>query len=86
MSAPPRLDADPETNLLSRELREQLLEAVDDLAPAQRLVITLRDIVGLPAAEVCDLLEVTDVNQRVLLHRARTRVRAALAPLVEANS
>jgi RNA polymerase sigma-70 factor, ECF subfamily len=83
-SAPPRLDSDPEALLLSKELRGRLLEAVDELAPAQRAVITLRDLVGLGADEVCSLLEIADGNQRVLLHRARTNVRAALAPLVEA--
>ena len=85
ISPPRRLDSDPEANLLSSELREHLLAAVDDLGPAQRLVITLRDIVGLGAEEVCELLDVSDVNQRVLLHRARTHVRAALVPLVEAR-
>jgi RNA polymerase sigma-70 factor, ECF subfamily len=82
-SAPPRLDTDPETSLLSAELRARLLEAVDALPPAQRAVITLRDVVGLPAPEVSELLEISDGNQRVLLHRARARVRAVLAPLVE---
>ena len=74
---------EPETNLLSAELRSHLLDAVDRLAPAQRAVITLRDLVGLSADEVCDMLELTEVNQRVLLHRARSRVRTALLPLVE---
>ena len=83
-SAPSRLDSDPEARLLSKELRGRLLEAVDELAPAQRAVITLRDLVGLGADEVCSLLEIADGNQRVLLHRARTNVRVALAPLVEA--
>jgi len=78
-SAPPRLEHDPETSLLRRELRKVLLGAVDRLAPAQRAVITLRDLVGLPAEEVCELLDITDGNQRVLLHRARARVHAALA-------
>jgi RNA polymerase sigma-70 factor (ECF subfamily) len=82
-SAPPRLDGDPESGLLSGELRRHLLDAVDGLSPDQRAVITLRDLVGLPAADVCDLLELSDGNQRVLLHRARSRVRAALVPLVE---
>jgi RNA polymerase sigma-70 factor, ECF subfamily len=82
-SAPARLDGEPETNLLSAELRAHLLQAVDGLAPAQRAVITLRDLVGLNAAEVCDMLELSEGNQRVLLHRARSRVRAALLPLVE---
>jgi RNA polymerase sigma-70 factor (ECF subfamily) len=84
-SAPPRLDGDPESGLLSAELRRQLLEAVDTLTPDQRAVITLRDLVGLPAAEVCDLLELSEGNQRVLLHRARSRVRSALVPLVEVS-
>jgi RNA polymerase sigma-70 factor, ECF subfamily len=84
-SAPPRLDGDPETGLLSGELREHLLRAVDALSGDQRAVITLRDLVGLSAAEVCDLLEIADGNQRVLLHRARARVREALVPLVEVN-
>jgi RNA polymerase sigma-70 factor (ECF subfamily) len=82
-SAPPRLETDPETSLLSAELREHLLRAIDELPPAQRAVITLRDLVGVDAADVCELLELSDGNQRVLLHRARSRVRAALVPLVE---
>jgi RNA polymerase sigma-70 factor (ECF subfamily) len=83
VSAPPRLETDPETGLLSAELRRHLLRAIDDLSPDQRAVITLRDLVGLPASEVCDLLELSDGNQRVLLHRARARVRTALLPLVK---
>jgi RNA polymerase sigma-70 factor, ECF subfamily len=82
-SAPPRLECDPESSLLSAELREHLLRAVDELPPAQRAVITLRDLVGASSEEVCELLELSDGNQRVLLHRARTRVRTALVPLVE---
>jgi RNA polymerase sigma-70 factor, ECF subfamily len=84
-SAPPRLDADPESGLLSAELRARLLEAVDALSHDQRAVITLRDLVGLPATDVCELLAISDGNQRVLLHRARARVRAALTPLVEVS-
>ena len=82
-SAPARLDSDPERQLLSAELREHLLEAIDGLVPAQKAVITLRDLLGVPSDEVSELLDITDVNQRVLLHRARSRVREALAPLVE---
>jgi RNA polymerase sigma-70 factor (ECF subfamily) len=84
-SAPARLECDPETSLLSAELREHLLRAVDELSPAQRAVITLRDLVGVSGEEVCELLELSEVNQRVLLHRARSRVRAALVPLVEVS-
>src|SRR4051794_12817735 len=81
-STPTRLDTDPEGALLGAELRERLVGAVDGLPPAQRAVITLRDMVGMPAEEVCDVLEISDGNQRVLLHRARTRVRLAMASLV----
>ena len=81
-SAPPRLDADPEARLLSQELRGHLLAAVEELAPAQRAVITLRDLAGLDAEEVCSLLDITDGNQRVLLHRARANVRGALDSLL----
>ena len=84
-SAPPRLEADPEAGLLSAELRHHLLDAVDGLPGKQRAVITLRDLVGLGAGEVCALLEISEGNQRVLLHRARAGVRAALAPLVEVS-
>ena len=84
-SAPPRLDYDPETQLLSKELRERLLRVIDGLPPAQRSVITLRDLVGMPAEDVCALLDVTDGNQRVLLHRARSRVRTALRPITEVD-
>jgi RNA polymerase sigma-70 factor (ECF subfamily) len=83
ISAPRRLEGDPETGLLSAELRRHLRQAVEGLSADQRAVITLRDLVGLSAAEVCDLLELTDANQRVLLHRARARVRTALLPLLE---
>jgi RNA polymerase sigma-70 factor, ECF subfamily len=68
----------PEDDLLSAETHEVILSAIEELPPAQRTVITLRDVEGWPAAEVCDALEVSEGNQRVLLHRARTRVRAAL--------
>jgi RNA polymerase sigma-70 factor, ECF subfamily len=85
-SAPPRLDFDPETQLLSAELRERLLGVVEELPPAQRTVITLRDLLGIPAEDVCVLLELSEGNQRVLLHRARSRVRTALRPITEAGT
>ena len=84
-SAPPRLDHDPETRLLGAELRERLLEAVEALPPTQRAVITLRDLLGMPARDVCDLLDLTEGNQRVLLHRARSRVRTTLQPITEVS-
>jgi RNA polymerase sigma-70 factor (ECF subfamily) len=53
-------------------------QTVQKLPDRQRQVITLRDIEGLTSQEVCSLLELSEVNQRVLLHRARSRVRAVL--------
>ncbi len=84
-SAPVRLESDPEASVLGSELRGRLLAAVDQLAPAQRAVITLRDLVGLDSGDVCSLLEISDGNQRVLLHRARARVREALVGMVEVS-
>ena len=55
------------------------------LPPAQREVVTLRDIEGFAADEVCQLLDLTDANQRVLLHRGRSKVRAALEEYVAAR-
>lgn len=68
----------PEDELLAGETRRVMLEAIDALPPAQRDVLVLRDVEGVAAADVCNILGVTDTNQRVLLHRARSRVRAAL--------
>lgn len=68
----------PEDKLLSRELQDVVAEAIAQLPPAQQEVITLRDIEGWSAAEVQDLLEIEDGHQRVLLHRARSKVRHAL--------
>ena len=53
--------------------------AIETLPESQRQVITLRDVEGWSAEEVFDALEITEVNQRVLLHRARAKVRASLA-------
>jgi RNA polymerase sigma-70 factor (ECF subfamily) len=69
---------DAERRLLHGELRQQLRAAIDGLPAAQREVITLRDVEGFSAEEVCELLGLTEANQRVLLHRARARVRATL--------
>jgi RNA polymerase sigma-70 factor, ECF subfamily len=68
----------PEEALLTRETLAFVGRAIAELPPAQREVITLRDIQGWTAEEVCNVLEITETNQRVLLHRARSRVRGAL--------
>jgi RNA polymerase sigma-70 factor (ECF subfamily) len=78
-SAPPAPWAsDAEARVLDAELRGIVASAVDALPPAQRLVMTLRDVDGWTAEETCAALEISAGNQRVLLHRARTRVRAVL--------
>jgi RNA polymerase sigma-70 factor (ECF subfamily) len=68
----------PEDGLLSGETREVILRAIEELPEAQRAVVTLRDVEGWPPEEVCDALQLSDGNQRVLLHRGRTKIRAAL--------
>jgi RNA polymerase sigma-70 factor (ECF subfamily) len=68
----------PEQALLGRETLERVKGAIHDLPPAQRTVITLRDIEGWDSREVCAALEISEGNQRLLLHRARSGVRAAL--------
>jgi RNA polymerase sigma-70 factor, ECF subfamily len=75
---PPRWDEVPDDALAHAETLTVVRAAIDALPPAQRMVIMLRDMVGCDAGEVCRALDVTDGNQRVLLHRARSRVRAAL--------
>ena len=68
----------PEDRLLSREMFEHMRQALDHLPERQREVITLRDVLGYSGAEVCNVLAISETNQRVLLHRARSRVRAAV--------
>lgn len=77
-SAPPNWEADPEDRAEAAEMRDVVATAIRQLPNAQRDVITLRDVEGWPADEVCDALRISAVNQRVLLHRARTSVRTAL--------
>lgn len=64
---------------LSAEAIAKVHEAIAELPEMQRRVVTLRDVEGFGADEVSDLLELSDGNQRVLLHRARTKLRQALA-------
>ena len=70
--------ATPERELLAGESRKVILDAIDALPAAQREVLVLRDLEGVAAADVCNILGLTDTHQRVLLHRARSRVRHAL--------
>ena len=68
----------PEGVLLRQEAMRHLGEALERLPPAQRSVVTLRDVDGWSASDVCAALQISEANQRVLLHRARTRLRGAL--------
>jgi RNA polymerase sigma-70 factor (ECF subfamily) len=75
----------PERVLLSKECRAAIEHAIESLPPTQRQVITLRDIEGVSSEEICNILEISETNQRVLLHRARTKVRRELNPYVQGD-
>jgi RNA polymerase sigma-70 factor (ECF subfamily) len=78
-SAPPTpWDDEPEARLQSHETLAAVQAAIDALPPAQREVITLRDVEGWTSTEVRNALDLSETNQRVLLHRARAKVRRAL--------
>jgi RNA polymerase sigma-70 factor, ECF subfamily len=68
-----------ESAVLASEIRTTVAAALETLPDRQRIVITLRDVVGHSSEEVCDMLEISAANQRVLLHRARAAVRTQLA-------
>ncbi len=73
----------PEERLIAGETREVIERAIEGLPATQRAVISLRDIEGWSAEEVCNALTLSETNQRVLLHRARAAVRAALEQYLE---
>ena len=75
----------PEDRLLSRETLERVQAAIAALPPSQREVITLRDVEGWSAEEVCNVLEISESNQRVLLHRARAKVRREVEQYLDAE-
>ncbi|MDX6636540.1 MAG: polymerase sigma-70 factor, subfamily [Solirubrobacterales bacterium] len=82
---PPVEWASPEERIASNEARDVMLRAIAALPPRQREVITMRDIQGLSSLEVRNALDVSETNQRVLLHRARSKVRAALEEYFESE-
>ena len=77
-SFPQAWERRPEDEFARRETMGVVAAAIGALCPRHREVITLRDVEGWSAAEVCEALSLSQVHQRVLLHRARMRVRAAL--------
>ena len=75
----------PEEQLLAAETQAIISHAIQALPLAQREVLTLRDVEGWSASDVCNALGLTEVNQRVLLHRARSKVRAAVEPYLSST-
>jgi RNA polymerase sigma-70 factor, ECF subfamily len=76
----------PESRLLAGETIALLAAAIERLPPAQREVLTLRDVDGWSSTEVCNALGVTETNQRVLLHRGRAKIRTALESYFEGTA
>ncbi|MCX7378567.1 MAG: sigma-70 family RNA polymerase sigma factor [Alphaproteobacteria bacterium] len=76
----PRLwdELDPERVVGGRQLWEHVQEAIETLPAGQKAVLVMRDMEGMPGEEICALLQITPENQRVMLHRARARIRAAI--------
>jgi RNA polymerase sigma-70 factor (ECF subfamily) len=72
----------PEADVLTDELGDRLRAALDGLPAAQRAVLEMRDVLGFGSDEVCSLLNISDANQRVLLHRARSKARTMLESYV----
>jgi RNA polymerase sigma-70 factor, ECF subfamily len=76
----------PEGSVLGGELIDVARGELDNLPERQRIVVTLRDILGFDSSEVCELLDISVANQRVLLHRGRAAVRAVLETYLEDRS
>lgn len=84
-SPPLSLETLPEQRLLGREARQRLAAALETLPENQRVVVTLRDVAGWDSDAVCEALGLSEVNQRVLLHRGRAKLRAAFERYLEEN-
>jgi RNA polymerase sigma-70 factor (ECF subfamily) len=84
-SAPPSAEHLPEAGVLAAELGARLSAVIAELPSAQRTVLELRDVQGLTSTEVCELLDISEANQRVLLHRGRSKARAALEHYLQAG-
>jgi RNA polymerase sigma-70 factor (ECF subfamily) len=77
---------EPWHTLLEAEARAIVDRAIEELPPQQQQVIALRDVEGWSSDEVCNVLELSETNQRVLLHRARSKVRSALEDYLREGS
>jgi RNA polymerase sigma-70 factor, ECF subfamily len=78
MSPPQHWVEDSDDRLLAQGLANEIQAALGGLPARQREVVMLRDVDGLSSHEVCEVLEISDANQRVLLHRGRSHLRQAL--------
>ena len=76
----------PEGSVLGKELVDVARREVENLPDRQRMVVTLRDMLGFESGEVCGLLDISVANQRVLLHRGRAAVRQVLEDYLEDRS
>ena len=85
-SAPASWTALPEERLIGKETRGIVAEAIDSLPASQRAVISLRDIEGWESEDVCNVVGISETNQRVLLHRARSKVRRELEKYLESDT
>jgi RNA polymerase sigma-70 factor, ECF subfamily len=85
-SAPTSWAALPEERLLGKETRQLVAGAIDSLPASQRAVISLRDVESWGSDEVCNVLGLSETNQRVLLHRARSKVRRELERYLDEGS
>lgn len=85
-SGPPKRWGLPHESAVAREAGARLVTAIDQLPPMQRAVITLRDVFGWSPEETCGALQISDANQRVLLHRARSKARRALEDYFQEES
>jgi RNA polymerase sigma-70 factor, ECF subfamily len=78
MSPPQHWIEDSDDRMLAQGLAERIKAVLGELPPRQREVVMLRDVDGLSGPEVCEVLEISEANQRVLLHRGRSHLRQAL--------
>jgi RNA polymerase sigma-70 factor (ECF subfamily) len=78
MAPPEHWVEDSDERLVAESMAEEIRAALEGLPGRQREVVLLRDVDGLTSEEVCEVLDISEGNQRVLLHRGRSRLRQAL--------